>query len=303
MKRGAWVIVGVLLAAVFTQGCVLNSDKVRTPSGINVEFLRYGEGDFPSFDDILHFHLTYSDHTGRAVYDSRKRRQPYKIRNLDLLRDTLSVLGETLRMCKVGDSITFKVPYTRYYPEVLKKPCPEAFKFEYMTYHASLFLATTLDNIQEKRRQIYQAETAEVNKVDSLHRAKQTKIDSTILVKYFNENGLKPQRTENGAYFIIKKKGSGTKTKHGSTVTVDYVGSLLDGTEFYSSYKMSDPMSFVLGFREVIQGWDETIALMRQGTKATLYVPSTMAYGNKSSGPVVGPNSILVYEIEVVEVK
>ena len=301
-SRLKWSVM-LFSAIAVIQSCGIFGDSVSTPSGIKIDFLKRGNGELPEFDDVLHFHLMYSDHTGKVLYDSRKREDPYKISNLDMLRDTISILPEVFRHMKIGDSVTFKVPYTRFYPALFRQECPKLLENEFAVYHASLFLAIQVDEIQKIRKGIYEKETALMNYEDSIHRIKQSKIDSAILENYLVERGIETTRTSEGVHIKMMKKGTGPIAKHGSTVTIDYIGRLLDERIFNDSYKTNDPMSFVLGFREVIRGWDDTIKGMAEGTKATLYIPSTMAYGNKQSGPMVTPNSILIYDIEVVKVR
>jgi FKBP-type peptidyl-prolyl cis-trans isomerase len=84
-------------------------------------------------------------------------------------------------------------------------------------------------------------------------------------------------------------------------VSVNYRGTLLDGKEFDSSYKRGQPATFpVTG---VIPGWTEALQLMNVGTKAKLFIPSNLAYGERAAGPDIGPNSTLIFEIELLEIK
>ena len=97
--------------------------------------------------------------------------------------------------------------------------------------------------------------------------------------------------------------GTGTEAKSGNTVTVHYVGTLLDGTKFDASRDHGQPFSFNLGAGEVIKGWDLGVAGMKVGGKRKLTIPGNLAYGPIGSPPVIGPNETLIFEVELLEVK
>ena len=109
------------------------------------------------------------------------------------------------------------------------------------------------------------------------------------------------ETTSSGLKYKIKKENPlGDKPEAGQTVRVDYTGRLLNGKEFDSS-KGGDPIEFPVGQRKVIPGWDEGIMLLREGEKATLAIPSGLAYGKRGAGPIP-PNSPLIFEVELVEI-
>lgn len=109
--------------------------------------------------------------------------------------------------------------------------------------------------------------------------------------------------TESGLAYKIIKKGSGPKAEAGKTVSVHYTGKLTDGTKFDSSYDRNQPIDFPLGQGRVIKGWDEGIALLNVGSKATFIIPPDLAYGSRGAGGVIPPNATLIFEVELVEVK
>lgn len=98
------------------------------------------------------------------------------------------------------------------------------------------------------------------------------------------------------------KIGAGAEAKTGNTVSVQYTGTLLDGKKFDSSYDRGQPFSFVLGTGQVIQGWDQGVLGMKVGGKRKLTIPPSLAYGERSIGPIPA-NSTLVFEIELLDVK
>ncbi len=110
-------------------------------------------------------------------------------------------------------------------------------------------------------------------------------------------------KTESGLRYKIINKGSGAKAEKGQNVSVHYKGSLLDGTEFDSSYKRNSPIDFPLGMGNVIAGWDEGIALLQVGDKARFVIPSHLGYGAQGAGGVIPPNATLIFDVELVAVK
>ena len=104
-----------------------------------------------------------------------------------------------------------------------------------------------------------------------------------------------------GLQYRIIKKGQGQQPGPQDIVVADYVGTLVDGTKFDSSYDRGQPATF--GVNRVIPGWTEALQLMQVGDKWQLFIPSELAYGPKAVGKVIKPNSTLVFEVELLSVK
>ena len=107
--------------------------------------------------------------------------------------------------------------------------------------------------------------------------------------------------TPSGLQYKILTAGSGAKPAATDTVVCNYRGTLVDGTEFDSSYKRGQPATFPVG--GVIKGWTEALQLMPVGSKWQLFVPSDLAYGERGRSPVIEPNSTLVFEVELVSIQ
>ncbi len=104
-----------------------------------------------------------------------------------------------------------------------------------------------------------------------------------------------------GLQYKILKKGSGKKPKLTDTVTTHYKGTLIDGTEFDSSYRRNQPVSFPVN--GVIAGWTEALQLMEEGAKWQLFIPPHLAYGERGAGPRIGPNATLIFEVELLSIQ
>ena len=103
-----------------------------------------------------------------------------------------------------------------------------------------------------------------------------------------------------GLQYRVIRKGTGTRPGYRDKVTVHYRGTLIEGTEFDSSYKRGNPATFKLN--RVIKGWTEGLALMKEGAKWELFIPSVLAYGTAGSPPSIGPNETLIFEVELIKV-
>ena len=120
---------------------------------------------------------------------------------------------------------------------------------------------------------------------------------------FLAQNAKKPdvKTTSSGLQYKIITEGKGEIPKATDTVTTQYRGRLIDGTEFDSSYKRGQPAQFpVTG---VIKGWTEALQMMPVGSKWELYIPSDLAYGERGSGQNIGPNATLIFEIELLGIK
>lgn len=104
-----------------------------------------------------------------------------------------------------------------------------------------------------------------------------------------------------GLQYKILQEGTGPKPTAADTVTVNYRGTLINGTEFDSSFKRGQPASFPVG--GIIKGWTEALLLMPVGSKWQLFIPADLAYGSRQAGPTIGPNSTLVFEVELLSIQ
>ena len=120
--------------------------------------------------------------------------------------------------------------------------------------------------------------------------------------KFLEENKKKEgvKTTASGLQYKVLKEGSGASPKETDTVKVNYRGTLINGTEFDSSYKRGQAATFPVN--RVIKGWTEGLQLMKPGSKYQFFVPSDLAYGERGAGSDIGPNAVLMFDVELLEV-
>ena len=163
------------------------------------------------------------------------------------------------------------------------------------------------DSLNNKKLLLSNAQMMEAFKALQEKAQKQSKVEGAQNLKK-GEAFLKKQakkstvkKTSSGLLYKILKRGKGQKPGATDTVEVNYKGTLINGTEFDSSYSRGKPVTFPLN--RVIPGWTEGVQLLKVGSKYRFYVPSNLAYGEMSPSPKIPPNSTLIFDIELLEVK
>lgn len=120
---------------------------------------------------------------------------------------------------------------------------------------------------------------------------------------FLAENKKRPnvKTLPDGLQYVEVIKGTGPRPTENDTVTVDYKGTLINGTEFDSSYKRGEPASFQVN--AVIPGWVEALKLMPVGSTWKLFIPSDLAYGEQGAPPLIGPNEALIFEVKLISIQ
>lgn len=132
--------------------------------------------------------------------------------------------------------------------------------------------------------------------------AKMGEVNEAAGKKFLDENGkrVEVKTTASGLQYEVLKEGTGKQPSSSDSVTVHYTGKLIDGTVFDSSVERGAPATF--GVTQVIPGWVEALQLMKEGAKWRLFIPSNLAYGPNGAGNIIGPNSTLIFDVELIKV-
>lgn len=134
-------------------------------------------------------------------------------------------------------------------------------------------------------------------------RAKREAVEREAAEAKMEELAAGFEKTESGLRYKMIQKGNGKKAENGKTVSVHYSGQLENGKVFDSSYTRKKPIEFPLGRGNVIEGWDEGIALLQVGDKARFVIPSHLGYGSRGAGGAIPPNATLIFDVELMDVK
>lgn len=132
--------------------------------------------------------------------------------------------------------------------------------------------------------------------------AKMGEVNEAAGKKFLEENGKRVEVnvTPSGLQYEVLQEGTGKQPVASDSVTVHYTGKLIDGTVFDSSVERGVPATF--GVTQVIPGWVEALQLMKEGAKWRLFIPSQLAYGPQGAGNIIGPNSTLIFDVELIKV-
>lgn len=157
----------------------------------------------------------------------------------------------------------------------------------------------TIENFQNQQREKQTAMQAEQTAEREAAGAANVAEGAAFLAANAEKEGV--VTLPSGLQYKIIIEGTGPKPSAEDKVTVHYRGTLLDGTEFDSSYQRNQPATFGLG--QVIAGWTEGVQLMPEGSTFEFYIPPALAYGANGSGPTIGPNATLIFEVELLKAK
>ncbi|WKN32868.1 FKBP-type peptidyl-prolyl cis-trans isomerase [Porifericola rhodea] len=266
-------------------------------SGLQYKYIEEGSGENAQIGEILLINMTYSTEDDSLLFDTKEQGGPVPIK-IDSTAN--GQIYEGFSMLKEGDSVAFKISAQEVFVNTFKAPIPG---FIDSLSHI-IFNIGVEDVMTDEDFRAYQMEMMRKEQEKMLaQQSEQMEVDSTKIEEYLDENNIEAESTDSGLRYVIEKEGTGVQPSPGDSVYVHYTGKLLDGTQFDSSRDRGEPLAFPIGQGWVIPGWDEGIALLNKGGKATLYIPSPLAYGPQARGNVIKENSILVFDVELVDVK
>jgi FKBP-type peptidyl-prolyl cis-trans isomerase len=300
MKKLKNYILAILTVAIIS-GCSNEAPFIPLESGLSYKMIESRDGKKAAENEVMSLVL-------KSVYKDSIVAEPKPVGGFilspysgapPLLSDVLVLLGE-------GDSVHIKFSLNQYSQLTGMQITPDLDTAE------SVYMQIRVEEIADQQvftdRMQMEAKKASVAQLE---------IDKGLIEAYLAQNGIEAQSTNDGLYYVVTKEGKGPKAKAGDLASVNYIVRLIDGTYIDTSYKKvaedNDiynpqrepyvPYGFTVGRREVIDGWDLGVPLINQGGSAKLFVPSTLAYGaNPRPGPIP-PNAILMFDIEVVDIK
>ncbi len=283
----------LLLLAIFAIEACQNAPKEGTTrNGFKYSTITSGSGKAIKIGDVVSFTMDlYVDST---LVQSNKDPEMLPVMQLPADWEKVQPINpffDILAKAKVGDSIVLSIPTD----SLPGNPMLQGKKFvKYAMSIKDAMDTTAYNKVLEKKESDRMKKVAgQTARVPEL-----TKIINTSLAAY-KAKTLKTEKTATGLQYQIIEKGTGAVAKSGDMVKVDYYGVLLDGKEFDNSFKRGEPISFPVGQGNVIAGWDEALTILPKGSKAILFIPAKLGYGEAGSGEIPA-NSELVFYVEVL---
>lgn len=273
-----------------------------TSDGYRYEMHVDADGPAPQPGEYVYFHAQIRN--GDSVYYATRTMQPetpfQQIPVTTTPAGEGSPIVEVLSMMSVGDSATVFIRLDTLPAE--RKP--QGFEDAEFLYQD---LVVTDIKSQEEYEEIAakQREEAIARRQEAQGRFEvvQDMAQKTAADYAAGELAGELQTTPSGLKYIIQEEGTGEQAEAGKVVSVHYYGMLTDGAMFDNSFQRGDLFPFRLGVGQVIPGWDEGIALLKEGAKAMLFIPSDLAYGAQGSPPVIPPDSELIFYVELEDVQ
>lgn len=261
-------------------------DFKTTPSGLKYKIIEDQKKAKAQMGYMIKIFLTYTTENDSVVFSSKMIGE-----GAELKIDKPQYKGDPMEgfaLMGTGDSALFLVPSDSMFKGGVGRPA-------YATNGSYLKLSVRMISCMSQ---------ADYDAAKQKEAAGQIGIDDQIIQQYIKEKGLTAQKTATGLYYVVEKQGEGVKVEAGKKVTVNYTGKLTNGTMFDSSLNPGrTPFEFTIGQHQVIAGWDEGIALFSVGGKGTLLIPSALGYGARGAGGTIGPNAVLIFDIEVLGVQ
>lgn len=282
---GAIALIGIIIGILFATGVLGKYKGFKKDRQTGIYYHFYGDihdtADMPKTGDLVG--ILFSLRAGDSLL--------IPMMPNEMLMDSVyeGDIYAAIRMMHVGDSATFIFNGADFFKNLMNGQ-------EYPFGDDPLYMDVKLYGRMAHEQFVkMQAE------YEQMLKDKQVK-ESSDIEEYVKKNHITATPTEDGLYIMTTKKGTGAQPQQMQTVKVHYTGKLLDGTVFDSSVERGEPFSFTLGAQQVIPGWEIALSKMHVGEKATVLIPSKLAYGERGNYSIP-PFSPLVFEIELLGIE
>ncbi|MBO3699385.1 FKBP-type peptidyl-prolyl cis-trans isomerase [Roseivirga sp. E12] len=290
MKRSVFTLLVSLLVLVVA--CDQTPPYVVLESGLKYRLLDDKGADKPKMGDVIFMDMAH--YLGDSLIFQTDEGGFFINPNIGAppaIREVLNLTGE-------GDSLQIQMSLG-----------------EYASF-TGLPISPRMDTTQLVTWNIRVTEIENESTVLERNRVAQAKRDKELIEAFVVNNNLEASTTEEGVYYVSLQEGNGVFPKNGDEVFLKYSMSLLDGTlidtsseaiarenDMFNPNRVYGPRSFVLGDREILQGWNIGIPKFSKGGKGRLLIPSYLAYGTSGFGSQIGPNTVIVFDVELVDIK
>lgn len=281
-----------ILSSIILTSCK-NDGWQTAETGLKYQIFKDEPGDNVKVGDVIQMHVKYATADDSVLFNTFTSPTPV---TMEVPASQFNgSFEEAVLMMSTGDSAQFMIA------------ADSIFKGDYGAARPSFidsgsYLTFTVKILKRESKSDFMARS---EKEKNERATKQVLIDEELIQKYIAEKQLKPTKTDKGVYIHLLKAGTGLVPVVGDTLKVQYTGRTLDGKVFDSSRKedggQGEAFDFVLGVTPIIQGWQDGLSKLKQGSRAVLILPSALAYGEQAS-PRFGANSVLIFDVELIKV-
>ncbi|GAA4307503.1 FKBP-type peptidyl-prolyl cis-trans isomerase [Compostibacter hankyongensis] len=286
-------IIFALVCGIVAAGCQQGYKK--TAGGLEYKIIESHNGPKPKEGEFIKMHMRVTADTNvmNDTYASgRPAVMPFKASH-----ERFDIM-EVLAQLSAGDSAVFQVSADSVLPEMQRPPFIK--KGDMLKVGLKIIAIETQAQMQEDAKR--EQEEAEQN------REKQKGIDDKLIQDYIAKHNLKATKKESGVYVVVKEPGTGAEIKNGHTVSLDYVGKDMEGKVFDTNTdttkgQPAEPFEFTIGATPMTPGFVDGVLGLKKNASATLLIPSGLGYGAQGAPPRIQPNQILVFDINIRDVK
>ncbi|MEY3368810.1 MAG: hypothetical protein RI973_1965 [Bacteroidota bacterium] len=291
-----------LAAAVLLTACAKREQT--TPSGYQLINHTMKSGPKPNVGDYAYVHV-YVRQDDSLISTSRELGKSFPVAVPDFSTmpedqkkpGVANPLMDAVGMMSVGDSVTVIIPI-----DEKMRQMPELKDAKKLAYDIVLAEIKTSQQHMEAEA----AEKAAAAELSQAITAREAEVGTLVqdIAKQYKAGSLgdRLKTTDSGLKYVILEEGTGKQAAANNGVDVLYYGILTDGKMFDNAFRRGQPFSFALGQGMVIPGWDEGIALLKEGSKAVLFIPGELGYGEAGAGADIPPNAELIFYVELVKV-
>ncbi|MES2063023.1 MAG: FKBP-type peptidyl-prolyl cis-trans isomerase [Bacteroidota bacterium] len=277
----------------------------RTAKGAQYQVISTNPGAKIQPTDVITFNAVQSTESDSVLFSTYQLGQPIKtpLRPSNNVADLMDIFP----LLSVNDSVIVKVPVDSVFKGHEADMPPVFKKGSNLIFHVKILQTQSMEAAMAERNAAMEKIKAEGEKLKAT--------ESTTIANYIKTNNILAKSTPSGLRYVVKTAGLKPKPQIGDTVYVNYTGRTLGGKVFDSSIEADaktgglqqpgrtyEPISFAVGTSRVIQGWDEGLLLLNEGSKAQFIIPSALAYGERGAGADIKPYSTLLFDVELVKV-
>jgi len=298
-----------LLLVTAASLCFAQTNFIKTPKGGQYAIVKQGNGAKVKQGDVITFQFTQKTDKDSLLGSSYQMGKPAMVQVQP--SKNVADLMEVFPLLSVNDSALVRLPTDSIFVGHEESRPPFLPKGSYLNFTIKVEKVQALEEAMAERNAAMEKARTEQTALA----AKMRGLEVPALNKYIADNKLTPVTTASGLKYVIVQPANGPKPLAGDTLLVNYAGRTLEGKLFDTSIetiakagglqqpgRTYEPIKFVVGNSEVIRGWDEGLLRMNEGSKATLIIPSALAYGERGGGEDIKPYSPLVFDVELVKV-